>query len=59
MTPDQLRDLLARHSVSQRELARRLKCNPSTVFRWCKGDRQVDPIAEIAIHAVLGLDKPS
>lgn len=54
MTPDELRARLQAEKVSQRELARRLRCNPATVFRWAKGDRAIDGIAETAILCALG-----
>lgn len=53
MTGDELRDLLKRKGVSQRELARRMEIHFTTVFRWVKGDSNIDKANALLIREVL------
>ena len=54
MTPQELRDLLARKDVSQRELSRRLDMNPRHINKMVAGDTPIQKHHAIAIRCVLG-----
>lgn len=54
MTPEQLREALARHGVTQGELARRLGMSDrKTVHRWATGERTISTAMIKAIRHVL------
>ena len=53
MKPEELRELLAKKKVSQRELARRMGVHFTTVFRWLKGSPPIDRANALLIREVL------
>jgi hypothetical protein len=53
MTPDELREAIARLGVSQVELAKLLGVNPRTMRRWLAGDSEMSVATEVAIDFIL------
>ena len=55
MTADDLRCLLKKECMSQRELARLLEIDSRLVRHWCAGSRPITKVYEYAIRYVMTL----